>query len=73
MKSSGAHISRLSYVQRMHYCFGDWGHTVGRADTGAAVCRGADLHNSGIIQGQQDASSVEARGGFTDSPLGPRQ
>lgn len=38
----------------MRYYFGDWGHTVGRADTGTGVCRGADLHNSGIIQVQQE-------------------
>lgn len=38
----------------MEYCFGDWGHTVGRA----AVVRETDLHNSGITHGHARAVGV---------------
>lgn len=60
-------------MQRVQYCSGDWGQAGGRADTRAGACRGMDLHNNGIIEGQQDASAVEPQGGPADSHLEPRQ
>lgn len=68
VKSSGAHISSLWYVQRMQYCFGDWGHTVGRVDTRASVCSWTDLHNSSINQGKRMQDLLRQEG-FVLTPL----